>query len=76
LLGQFTQPVLWANLIAWPVSWWVMDQWLNGFAYRISQPIWLFAAATAIAIIIAWATVSAQAWMVARANPVTALRYE
>ena len=76
LLWQFTQPVLWANLIAWPVAWWAMDQWLRGFAYRVDLPPWLFAAATAAAVLIAWATVSTHAWLVARARPVTALRYE
>jgi putative ABC transport system permease protein len=76
LLWQFTQPVLWANLIAWPAAWWVMDQWLHGFAYRVDLPVWLFVAATLTAAVIAWATVSFQSWMVARAKPVTALRYE
>ncbi len=76
LLWQFTQPVLWANLIAWPVAWWAMDHWLQGFAYRVDLPPWLFLAATAAAVVIAWATVSTHAWLVARARPVTALRYE
>ena len=76
LLWQFTQPVLWANLIAWPVAWWVMNRWLQGFAYRVDLPVWLFAAATALAVVIALVTVSTHAWLVARAKPVTALRYE
>ncbi len=76
LLWQFTQPVLWANLIAWPAAWWAMDHWLRGFAYHVDLPLWLFAAATVGAVIIAWATVATHAWLVARAKPVTALRYE
>jgi putative ABC transport system permease protein len=76
LIWQFTQPVLWANLIAWPLAWWAMDHWLHGFAYRVDLPPWLFLAATALALLIAWATVSVHAWLVARAKPVTALRYE
>ncbi len=76
LLWQFTQPVLWANLIAWPAAWWAMDRWLHGFAYRVDLPPWLFLAATAAAVIIAWATVSTHAFLVARARPVLALRYE
>ena len=76
LLWQFTRPVLWANLIAWPLAWWAMDQWLHGFAYRVDLPPWLFLSATAAAVLIAWATVGAHAWLVARAKPVTALRYE
>ena len=76
LLWQFTQPVLWANLIAWPAAFFAMDYWLHGFAYRVGQPVWLFAAAAVAAALIAWATVSFQSWMVARAKPATALRYE
>ena len=76
LLWQFTQPVLWANLIAWPLAWWAMDHWLHGFAYRVDLPAWLFVAASATAVLIAWLTVSIHAWLVARARPVLALRYE
>ena len=76
LLWQFTKPVLWANLIAWPLAFWVMDLWLKGFAYRVDLPAWLFVLAAAAAVVIAWATVSAHAWLVARARPATALRYE
>ncbi|MGZ3368904.1 MAG: ABC transporter permease [Caulobacteraceae bacterium] len=76
LLWQFTQPVLWANLIAWPAAFWVMDYWLHGFAYRVALPPWLFLAATAAAVLIAWITVSFQSWMAARSKPALALRYE
>ena len=76
LLWQFTQPVLWANLIAWPAAWWVMNRWLQGFAYRVNLSPWLFVAAMALAVVIAVVTVSYQSWAVARAKPVTALRYE
>jgi putative ABC transport system permease protein len=76
LLWQFTQPVLWANLIAWPAAFFAMDYWLHGFAYRVGQPMWLFLAAAAAAALIAWATVSFQSWTVARAKPAAALRYE
>jgi putative ABC transport system permease protein len=76
LLWQFTRPVLWANLIAWPAAFWVMDSWLHGFAYRVDLPVWLFLGATAAAALIAWITVSFQSWMAARAKPALALRYE
>jgi putative ABC transport system permease protein len=76
LLWQFTQPVLWANLIAWPAAFFAMDWWLHGFAYRVDLPVWLFLAATAAAALIAWITVSFQSWMAARAKPAGALRYE
>jgi putative ABC transport system permease protein len=76
LLGQFSQPVLWANLIAWPAAWWAMNRWLGGFAYRVDLPLWLFVAAMVLAVVIALATVFAHAWTAARAKPVGALRYE
>ena len=76
LLWQFSQPVLWANLIAWPAAFFTMDWWLHGFAYRVDLPVWLFLAATAAAAVIAWITVSFQSWMAARAKPALALRYE
>jgi putative ABC transport system permease protein len=76
LLWQFTKPVLWANLIAWPLAFWAMDQWLHGFAYRVDLPPWLFLSASAAAVLIAWATVSSHAWMVARGKAAAALRYE
>jgi putative ABC transport system permease protein len=76
LLWQFTQPVLWANLVAWPIAFFAMDYWLHGFAYRVSQPAWLFLGAAVAAALIAWITVSFQSWMVARAKPAAALRYE
>ena len=76
LLWQFTKPVLWANLVAWPLAFWAMDHWLHGFAYRVDLPPWLFLAASAAAVLVAWATVSIHAWLVARAKPALALRYE
>jgi putative ABC transport system permease protein len=76
LIWQFTQPVLWANLVAWPAAFFVMDWWLHGFAYRVSLPPWLFLVASLAAMAIAWITVSFQSWMAARAKPASALRYE
>ncbi|MGZ6011860.1 MAG: transporter, partial [Caulobacteraceae bacterium] len=76
LLWQFTKPVLWANLVAWPLAFWAMDHWLKGFAYRVDLPPWLFLAASAAGVLIAWATVSAHTILVARAKPAAALRYE
>jgi putative ABC transport system permease protein len=76
LVWQFSKPVLWANVIAWPVAWWLMRDWLNGFSSRISlSPLW-FIGATLLALIIAWITVAGQSLRVARAKPISALRYE
>jgi putative ABC transport system permease protein len=76
LLWQFSIPVLIANLIAWPVTYYYLHQWLEGYAYRIPlSPLYFFGAGAA-ALVIAWATVIVHAAHVARANPVHALRYE
>jgi putative ABC transport system permease protein len=76
LVWQFSRPVIIANVIAWPVAWWMMRDWLNSFDQRIPlTPVpFLFAAAVALGIAIA--TVVGHAVRVARANPIHALRYE
>jgi putative ABC transport system permease protein len=76
LLWQFAKPILWANVIAWPVAGYIMYRWLLGFAYRIDLEPWLFAAASLTALAIAMLTVSTHSILLARANPVAALRYE
>jgi putative ABC transport system permease protein len=76
LLWQFTQPVLWANLVAWPAAFFAMNYWLHGFAYRVGQPAWLYLAASLIGAAIAWATVCFQSLRAARSKPALALRYE
>ena len=76
LLWQFSIPVLLANLIAWPLAWYGLQQWLQGFADRITLHPGYFIAAGVAALLIAWGTVFVHAWRVARASPVQALRYE
>jgi putative ABC transport system permease protein len=76
LVAQFSRPVLIANLIAWPVAWWTMRDWLNGFDARIALTPTPFLVAGALAFVIAVATVAGQAIRVARRNPIHALRYE
>ena len=76
LVWQFTRPVIVANLIAWPVAWWLMRDWLNGFSTRIDLTPVPFVAAGALALAIAVATIASHAWRVARETPIRALRYE
>lgn len=76
LSSQFLRLVLLANLVAWPVAYYLMHLWLDGFAYRIDLEFWPFIIAGAAALIIAIATVSSQALRAANANPVESLRYE
>jgi putative ABC transport system permease protein len=72
----FVKWILVAALVACPVTWHVMNKWLDNYAYRINLSWWIFALAGGIALIIALLTVSWQAIRAATANPVEALRYE
>ena len=65
-----------ASFGAFPIAWWTMNEWLNGFAYRISITGWVFAAAGSLALLIAVCTMSFQAIKAALANPVKSLRTE
>ncbi len=76
LLWQFTRPALLANLIAWPLAWYIMRDWLDGFAYRIDIGTNYFLYAGGSALIIAWMTVAFHVLRVARANPIHALRHD
>ena len=76
LVWQFSRPVIAANLIAWPVAWWVMRDWLNGFDQRITLGPAPFLLAALIALGIAIGTVVGHAFRIARSNPINALRYE
>lgn len=76
LSKEFIRLVLVANVIAWPVAYLLMDRWLKDFAYRISLGIGIFLVSGALALAIAWLTVSFQAVKAALINPVDALRYE
>jgi putative ABC transport system permease protein len=76
LSKEFTYLVVAANLIAWPVGYFAMQQWLEGFAYRVELGPGAFVLGGLLALGIAWLTVSWQAVRAALANPVEALRYE
>ena len=73
---QFARPVLIANLIAWPIAWYFMRRWLEGFAYHVNLNPLAFVLASAFAVFIAILTICGQALGVARARPALALRYE
>ncbi len=76
LSKEFVRLVVLANLVAWPIAWWAMNQWLQDFAYRTTMDWQLFALAGGLVLLIALLTVSTQALKAALANPVEALRYE
>jgi putative ABC transport system permease protein len=76
LSKDFLKLVVIALLVASPIAWYAMRQWLNNFAYRIVIPWWVFALAGVLAISIAMVTLSFQSVRAALANPVKALRDE
>ncbi|MBU2652409.1 MAG: ABC transporter permease [Bacteroidetes bacterium] len=73
---KFGKWVIIANVIAIPLSWFLMKRWLENFEYRISISWWIFLLATVISILIALLTTFYQTIRASRANPVDALRYE
>ena len=76
LSSEFVKWVALANLIAWPFAWFVLNNWLNDFAYSTKLNIEIFFLAGTIALVIALLTVSYQAYKAAVTNPVDALKYE
>jgi len=76
MLGQFSKPVLFANIIALPIAWWLMDGWLASFEYRIDLNILWFIGAGIAALLVAWATVISYSFKAAQANPAKSLRCE
>lgn len=68
--------VIIANLISWPLAWYFMDKWLDGFAYKVNLNLGIFALATFAALLIALLTVSSQTIKAALTNPSKTLRYE
>ncbi|GAB3510334.1 ABC transporter permease [Spirosoma knui] len=76
LAKDFLKLVLIAILIASPIAWYAMNKWLQGFAYKIDIPLWVFLAAGGLAILIAFVTVSFQSIKAALMNPIKSLRTE
>lgn len=76
LSKDFIKLVLVSIVIAVPVSWYVVNQWIQDFAYRIDIEWWVFAVSGLVAILIALATVSSQAFKAALMNPVKSLKSE
>ena len=73
---EFACLALIGSAVAWPLSWWWMRDWLNGFAFRIDLAAWHFAAGAAIALVAVLVSSGHQAYKAAKADPVEALRYE
>ena len=76
LSREFILLILLANLIAWPIAYYLMRDWLSGFAYQTGLNVLPFIVSAIMALIIAFGTVSMQAIRAARSNPIDALRDE
>lgn len=73
---EFSKLVIAANILAWPIAWYAMDNWLQSFEYRVNMKWWIFILASVSAFVIAWLTVSYQSYKASRTNPVDAIKYE
>ncbi|MBK9291641.1 MAG: ABC transporter permease [Bacteroidetes bacterium] len=76
LLVEFTRWVLIAALIAWPLAWWMMNRWLQGFAYHVDLSVAEFMLATLLTWVVAFFSVVVQAFRASQLNPVEALKYQ
>jgi putative ABC transport system permease protein len=76
LCREFFLLVLVSNVIAWPAAYFLMKNWLQSYAYRTSLSVFIFITAMAIALMVAFLSVSFQAIRAATANPINSLRYE
>ncbi len=73
---DFLKWVIFGFVVAIPLSWYAMHEWLKNFAYQTNISWWIFAVAGTLALIIAIITVTSQSYRAANQNPVEALRYE
>lgn len=73
---QLVRLVIFANLIGWPVAYYIMNKWLENYAYRTHINPWIFLAAGLLTLLFSLATLSFQAVKAATSNPVESLRYE
>jgi putative ABC transport system permease protein len=76
LIKEYAKWIIISGFLACPVAYYLMNMWLQDFAYRIEISWWIFVLSGSIALLIALATVSFQAVKAAMANPVEALKYE
>ncbi len=76
LSKSFSKWVIIANILAWPLAWYLLTEWLSTFQYSIRLNIWLFVISGLLALVIALLTIIYRSYIAARRNPVDALRYE
>jgi putative ABC transport system permease protein len=76
LSKEFSLLVVVANILAWPIAYYALHQWLKDFAFHIDLKIWFFIVGAIIAFIIAFLTVSAQSLKIAQTDPIKSIKYE
>jgi putative ABC transport system permease protein len=76
LLRDFTRLVLVAIALAVPLVWWLMNQWLENFAFRMNINPWIFVASGALLLVVTWGTLSYLTLRIARVNPAETLKTE
>ncbi|ESQ87429.1 hypothetical protein ABAC460_19065 [Asticcacaulis sp. AC460] len=76
LVAQFLRPVILANLLAWPIAWWVLDRWFGHFDDRVPLSPVFFLTGSGVSLLIAVMTVSGLTWKAAGSSPGKTLRHE
>jgi putative ABC transport system permease protein len=76
LSGKFSRWVLLANILAWPVAYLILREYMKNYAYKIQMPVWIFFLTAAGVYGIALLTISLQSYKAGITNPSDALRYE
>jgi putative ABC transport system permease protein len=76
LSKEFLKLVLLAILIAVPIAWYLANQWIKDYVYRIDMSAWIFIGAGLFVVVLAMVTVFYQSWTAAKVNPVKSLRAE
>jgi len=76
LAKDFLKLVLLANIISWPIAYFAMKKWTQGFAYQAETGVWMFVITGVLAVVIALLTVSFQSIRAALSHPINAIKYE
>ncbi len=76
LTKEFLLLIVVSNIMAWPISWYAMNLWLENFAYRTDIGIFVFIGAGFSALIIALTVISVQSYRAAAVNPIDSIQYE
>lgn len=76
LSGSLIVLIIIGNIIAWPVAYYFLDQWLEGFAYRIDIRVWIFLLAGLSSVFVALITIGFKTIKASMANPIDSIRYE